>query len=380
MWVKIHKRERSTDDWCQCDETQPHCKRCHRKRLECAWPDRSQKLSHKVPDGECNKIVGEMELAKHYLTHTVHTFAALSTDREQSAAWRIYIPAVALSCPVVRRGLLALAAICMYYDHADDHDRSKYMETAEAHGRIFVQKSSRKLQKIQKTSEHDSVLACSRLLCVLGLAFFRVHRLQGTMLSPAHWTWLHLLRGVKAGYDAVVAAGRSVDEILVRDMATELQSPREASMNGNPCFRLVQQSRSECFVVLRRALHQEWSAVTFTQWQDLYVAIEALSNIWEQICSGKMPNLLRTICVWPSNLPGGFVEMLTKGFIPGLIIYAHWLMLMVLVEHLWFIDDMGRAGIRNIVAACSRAEFGAGNLLYWPQQMLNTHSYIHELA
>ena len=63
--------------------------------------------------------------------------------------------------------------------------------------------------------------------------------------------------------------------------------------------------------------------------------------------------------------------MLEGVFPPALAVYAHWLMLMVLVEDLWWIDDMGRAGIRDIIARCSDADRDVRSLLIWPQQMLD---------
>ena len=63
--------------------------------------------------------------------------------------------------------------------------------------------------------------------------------------------------------------------------------------------------------------------------------------------------------------------MLVGGSPPALVVYAYWLMLMVLVEDLWWVGDMGRAGIREVNAECSDADCGVRSLLIWPQQMLD---------
>ncbi|KAL9046156.1 MAG: hypothetical protein Q9214_000941 [Letrouitia sp. 1 TL-2023] len=326
--------------------------------------------------------IRDAELAKHYLTHTVQTFAGGVIFEDQSDMWRILIPAVALTCPVVRQGMLTLAAICLHYESSPDHPGEpclEYLEAAEAHGKIFVKESRQKLQDFQEglnTQDQDSLLACSRLLCVLGFAFFRTHRQNGTTLAdPAAWTWLHLLRGVKTSYAAVVEAGRPVDEMFIKDVTPQLCYPRLIPWTGvdckNPCFRYVQQSRQGFIDALRSTLHGDWSSLGYQKTEDLGAAINFLHQVTEQICSQQLQNLLRTICTWPAGIPRGFVDMLLVKSPPALAVYAHWLMLMVLVEDLWWIDDMGRAGIRDIIAICSDADRDVRSLLIWPQQILD---------
>lgn len=326
--------------------------------------------------------IRDIELAKHYFTHTVQTFAGGGICEDQSDMWRILIPAVALTCPVVRQGMLTLAAICLHYESSPDHSGEhclEYLEAAEAHGKTFVKESRQKLQDFQEglnTQDQDSLLACSRLLCVLGFAFFRTHRQNGTTLAdPAAWTWLHLLRGVKTSYIAVVEAGRPVDEIFMKDMTPQLcyhqLIPRMGVGCKNPCFRYVQQSRRGFIDALRSTLHRDWSSLGDQKTEDLGAAIDLLHQVTKQICSQQLQSLLRTICTWPADIPRGFVDMLVGESPPALAVYAHWLMLMVLVEDLWWIDDMGRAGIRDIIAICSDADRDVRSLLIWPQHMLD---------
>ena len=321
--------------------------------------------------------IRDTELAKHYLTHTAQTFARGG----MSDMWRILIPAVALTCPVVRRGMLTLAAICLHYesslDHSDEH-RSEYLDAAEAHGKIFVKESRQKMQDFQeglRTQDQDSILACSRLLCVLGFAFFRTHRQNGPMVSnPSAWTWLHLLRGVKTSYDAVVDAGRPVDEMFMKDMTPQIcysqPIPRMDVGCPEPSFRYIQQSRRAFIDALRSALYSDWSSLGELKTADLGAAIDVLDQVTEQVCSQQPQNLLRTICRWSADISKGFVDLLIGRSPPALVVYAHWLMLMVLVEDIWFIDDMGRAGIREIIGTCSDVDRVTHSLLFWPQHML----------
>ena len=322
--------------------------------------------------------IRDTELAKFYLTRTVQTFARAG----MSDMWRILIPAVALTYPVVRRGMLTLAALSLHYEsylgHSDDHHMGGYLEVAMAHGKIFVEESSQKMQDFQeglRTQDQDSILACSRLLCILGFAFFRMHRQNGTMLSdPAAWTWLHLLRGVKTSYDTVVEAGRPVDEMFMKDMTPQLCCHQPLPPMAVGCqessFGYIQQSRRAFIDALRYALYGDWSSLGKTKTADLGAAIDLLDRVTEQVCSQKSQCLLRTICTWPAQISKGFVDLLIGRSPPALVVYAHWLMLMVLVEDLWWIDDMGRAGIREIIEICSDADRDVRSLLLWPRQML----------
>ena len=298
-----------------------------------------------------------------------------------SDMWWIIIPAVAVTCPVVRRGMLTLAAICLHYesplDHSDEH-RLEHPRAAEAHGEIFVKESRQKMHDFQeglRTQDQDSILACSRLLCILGFAFFRTHRQNGTMLSdPAAWTWLHLLRGVKTSYDAVVQAGRPVDEMFMKDMTHQLcynqPIPRTDVGCQEPCLRYIQQSRRAFIDALRSAIYKYWSQLGEERTADLGAAIDLLEQVTEQVCSQQSQCLLRTICTWPAHIPKGFLDLLIGRSPCALVVYAHWLMLMVLVEDLWWIGDMGRAGIRDIIAMCSDADRNVHSLLLRPQHML----------
>ena len=326
--------------------------------------------------------IRDTELAKHYLTHTVQTFAGGGVCEDHSDIWRILIPAVALTCPVVHQGMLTLAAICLHHESCPDHPAEhclKYLEAAEAHGKVFVQESRQKLQDFQKglnTQDQDSVLACSRLLCVLGFAFFCTHRQNGTTLAdPAAWTWLHLLRGVKTSYVAVVEAGRPVDDIFMNEMTPQCSysqlTPRMDVACQNPCFRYIQQSRRGFFHALRSTLHRDWGFLGGQKTKDLGAAIDLLYQVTEQVCLERFQSLLRTICTWPADIPRGFVNMLVDGSPPALAVYAHWLMLMVVVEDLWWVGDMGRAGIRNVISLCSDADPDVRSLLTWPQKMLD---------
>ena len=323
-------------------------------------------------------LVPEAELAQHYLTHTWRTFAASSTCQVQSDSWQIFLPAQGLTCPVVRRGILVLAAMCLHHDSTADRPSghsSKYLETAEAHGRIFVQESRQKIQKFQD-SDVDSILACSRLLCVLGFAFFHIHRQNGATLADREaWTWFQLVRGVKATWIAIVESGKKINDIVARDMAADppsinLTTTSRGHRDGHrPVFDYFLRLRWERFHALRAALRNSQALLDEYQSEYLGAAVDLLYEISGHICSDEVPSLFRIVCKWPGHVSNGFVDMLMDGSPLTLAIYAHFLMSVVLVEDLWWVSDMGRAGIRDVVAMSKNAGSDIDALLRWPQHM-----------
>ena len=54
-------------------------------------------------------------------------------------------------------------------------------------------------------------------------------------------------------------------------------------------------------------------------------------------------------------------------------------MMVILVEDLWWVGDMGRAGIREVVNMCSEAGSDSDAMLAWPRMMLDMdeHSAPH---
>ena len=417
------KRERPVDHWLQCDETRPACKRCLRKRLECAYSSK-ERFIHSTLDSiaSCSSRtntgvskparfrslrscpnqsasstaklkhdtgVSDVELAQHYLTHVVDTFKAASMRKELMDAWQVFIPALALTSQVVRHGMLTLAAINLHHEAAGASDRNasrswKYLEAAEAHGVIFVEESRKKLQGLRASEVEfdDSILACARLLCVLGFAFFRAHRSNGvTLAHPAAWTWLHLLRGVETAYAASLQSGRDTNKVIVNDMIPELPTASnpcdaapdtEPSCCKHPCYAFFQHSRRERLGALRNTLRSTWPCLGEEKTSHLSAAIDILDEITEHVCSKEGHSLSRAIFTWPGRIPKGFVDLLMSSCPPALAVYAHWLMLVILVEDFWWIGDMGRAGIRDVIAMCSDASAHVRALLIWPQLMLDS--------
>lgn len=331
--------------------------------------------------------IRDMELAKHYFTHTVETFVATSACKGDSELYRVFIPAVALSCAVIRQGMLTLAAIHLHFDSVTTHlteTPSRYLRAAEAHGKVFVKESRQKLQEFLSAGvgrDSDSLLACSKLLCVLGFAFFRAHRQNGIGLADtAAWTWLQLLRGMKTSYITVVEAGGYVSEMVKRDLEPELR-PLEClesqlshwtkSGSKNAYFRVIQGSAQQRFDALQAAVLNAQGYLENGRFNTLSAAVTLLYEVTGLVCSYVEVDTFRAVCIWPRDLQKGCIDMIMDGEPLALAVYAHWLILVATVEDLWWVGDMGRSGLHDILKMCSDAGGEIRELLYWPQRILN---------
>ena len=257
----------------------------------------------------------------------------------------------------------------------------KYFEAAESNGERFVVETQQQARRFD-AFDFDSILTCSRLITVLGLAFYRRNRANGVALSDtAAWTWLHLLRGVKTVYTAILETDVEIGHVMSADMEPEIpqnevsHSTPTTGMQWHrmlPYFPLVQNTREERFEGLAGALNTRKADYSNEEVKDLYAAILSLEKITRHICVGEVQNLFRAICSWPGDMSGGFVEMLLRNEPFALGVYAHWLMIVVLAKDMWWLGDMGVAGIREVVSICSNSDAGMEALLKWPKKMMDT--------
>ena len=270
----------------------------------------------------------------------------------------------------------------MHYDALPESQVARrYFEAAKAHGERFVQESRAQASRFD-SSEFDAIVACSRLLCILGFAFYRTHRVNGVILSdPAAWTWLHLVRGVKTVYTAIHESGENFDPIVSVDMIPEI-GPRSGLFSiptdgmqwyrRSEQFRTVHNSQRERFESLFAALLSRASNLSEEASADIHTAIVSLEHVTTHICTGEVHSLLRAICTWPGSMSNGFTSLLLNNQPLALVVYAHWLMLVVLARDMWWFDDMGVAGIREVAAICLPDDPSLEPLLRWPVQLLES--------
>lgn len=222
---------------------------------------------------------------------------------------------------------------------------ARWLEVAEHHGEIFVRDSRRQLRELQPT-EIDSSIASSRLLATLGLVFYHVHRRNGaTLTDGAAWTWLQLLRGVRPVNVAVMQSNQPVDPAFAEDLLPEValfdeipapHSDYPFMSCQHPLLGIVQTSWVERRTALERALSVGSASLAEDELNDLKLALALLDKISQHLFSGQMHSVFRTVVTWVGAVPKGYLDMLIAGAPLALALYAHWLMLVKLLEDYWW--------------------------------------------
>ena len=271
--------------------------------------------------------------------------------------------------------------MCKYHDSClEPSVAARYLDTATTHGERFVLEASQQAQRFE-VRDFDAILACSRLLTILGLAFYRNKRKEGVKLCDlGAWYWLHLLRGIKTVYEAIVESGVEIDPVMSMNMVPELPLQDELlyamTISGmkrhhqSPYFPLISETRETRIQGLIAHLHMRRAAYNVEEWNDLLSAITNVERCTLYICEGEVRSLFRAICTWPGSITSGFKDMLLRNEHFALAIYAHWLMLMTLAADMWWVGDMGVAGIREIVTLCASSDPSLERVLEWPKKML----------
>lgn len=323
----------------------------------------------------------ETELAQTYLEHVVPSFSASCTNVEQTWIWQVFVPAQALVSSTIRHGLLTLAAM---YIHLQPQEEGKLsdpnmLEIAISHGSTFVEQSTANLHQLEP-HQTNANLAATRLLSVLALAFYRHDRATGDV----SWRWVHLLRGVKTVHESLLRSGQTIQPRILQDMimrspavpATETDSPcspalHAASSRGRDMLLYISRTSSARFATLRFAESQGWFGRNDMKPDALSDAIDSLDKITELVCAGQYESLFRILISWIGNLDATVIHTLTDAHPGVLAIYAHWLMLLILAEDLWWVGDMGRAGIRDVLRVVGSETNELAPVLSWPRETLD---------
>lgn len=389
----------------ECDEVRPICDRCRVRGLDCsyrAWSPKHLAQSRSesgtgsadtstdsssaasVETEPLNEIVSETELAHHYISHTANTFAMTSKDELQWESWCNVVPALAVTSRAVRSGMLALAACCIYHHASDvtDDQRADLLGVAYAHYNACLRESGPQLHKLDQGEQADAAVATARMLFAIGLAFCQIERRLGKSLADSEcWAWLPLLRGVFVVLKRVESAGM-LDETLLKgqDIAHEMrpQKPyvsyerRTGTPESSPTLEFLRQARIQSLFSLRNVLAESRGLICVDNYTEYRVAIDLLDEVMSYVTLfPRIQSFTRVVFVWPSQLSSEFSSMMIGDDKFALVIYAHWLMLTVLLEDLWIVGDMGRAGIFEVVALSGRWTSGEQALLELPRNLLS---------
>jgi len=200
-----------------------------------------------------------------------------------------------------------------------------------------------------------------------------------TLSDAPAWNWLYLLRGIRIVYNAVLESDADIDPVMSANMMPEIPPDDSGGTPTNgmqwyrrlPYFALLHNTREERFEGLVAELNTRKADLSEQKVNDLSSAILSLKKVTSHVCIGEVHSLFRAICTWPREISDGFMDMLLRNEPFALGVYAHWLMIVVLAKDMWWVGDMGVAGIRETVSICSDPDRGMEAILEGPKKMLD---------
>lgn len=323
----------------------------------------------------------EVDLVQHYLDHTAQSWDIASSSTQ--SFWRSVVPAMAFTSRIVRLGMLTATSLCIHNDRScEGQPNINYLLAAEYYGEQFVELSSKQLRTLDEENVGVN-LVISRQLAALAFPFFRVHQRHNgiDILHPSAWTWLHMLRGVQTVYIHYRNTNAKVNDVLAKELEAEQSTDAVQPFKANTYFPYIEQTRHERFAALYDAVIARASSLDEQQASNMRGAISTLQEIVDDMCAAQSRSLLRSLLLWPVKMPKGFADLLTSGDLLALAIHTHWLMLLILAEDTWLIDDMGRMGIFEVSSICDADPMAdvERSLVEWPKRMLQQEIDLAEI-
>ena len=98
-------------------------------------------------------------------------------------------------------------------------------------------------------------------------------------------------------------------------------------------------------------------------------AADALEAVMDYTLDCRVLNYFRAVFTWPIRISPRYIELVMRHDTLALAIYAHWLVLTMLLEDLWWIQDFGTERITKMAASWD-PDSPDMNLLRWPLEML----------
>ncbi|KAF7174014.1 hypothetical protein CNMCM5623_006324 [Aspergillus felis] len=349
----------------------------------------------------------ELGLLSHYLTHTSRT---IPVDDLDLYALSVGVPNLAFSSDVVMSSLLALAAACKSHDIAKRApalldpqslmDIRKLLALAERHH----QASLRHIQAtMQNSDSYDHVLANAALMVLYASAShsIRVHlaaaakkcrqRLPNEVL-PQHSQWISftraahtastaILNGLVAGADEICTATSSP----ILDARSKLPNPGFCSTDGLSPEDGPSENTKRIFLPLvastfDRALEsQSFVQPTPYSYRHAWKLYLYLRDVHAQLYPQEKsvldsPSAEARAENWMTrDSPGTEVPLLDATHLLAMDIFAHWLVLVMLLDGVWWISDIGEWELGQVVSLMKTQDLPSQSAdigqTWWPETM-----------
>ncbi|KAK3074675.1 transcription factor [Teratosphaeriaceae sp. CCFEE 6253] len=316
----------------------------------------------------------DTRLMQHYLSHTGDTYARLPHNvPEQAAVWTSVLPAAAFQVKAASHALMAMSAWCLD-SHRDASDRSgpDYRAIAErqySHALTLLQPILNALDE----ATAGSALATIMLLGACGMA-----KMRGRDDLSAISEWLHHIRAfmaVKATLSHLPTAGYGAMGVVMRasipyDRSEWIEADTTAPPGQSKLFQAMRETWQIALQRISTAIDTTHPPPKPHTTEAYHRALALLHDVCEYLLAHIPWNRFRATFHWAAQLPTLFAQLLTRGDALASVIYAHWLVCILLLRNRWWVGEMGTHGIRRVAAVIRAAGGTLGGLLEWPEEMV----------
>ncbi|KAK5134241.1 hypothetical protein LTR08_006784 [Meristemomyces frigidus] len=300
--------------------------------------------------------------------------AATSTDAAHARMWESSVPVVAFGNPVASHAMMAFSAFGLSSTTCPENTAYDFQATAELHYCQSLEYLRASLPDLGQNSA-DAVLACAMVLIPCGLALARSNT-HGKPLSD----WLYHLRGFRALGSAIYgwkSLAKPADQLIPYPQKgipdAELH---DTNLGGGALwgpgallFHRVRRSRRDAIQSLQAAIDESDIRADVADTEVCAAAITALEYVMNYTLDSRVSNFFRAVFTWPSYVSPRYVELLMCGDPLALAIYAHWLVLTMLLEDLWWVGDFGSCRIEKLASWDELSNSPYSQLLAWPVRM-----------
>lgn len=179
--------------------------------------------------------------------------------------------------------------------------------------------------------DFPALLACSLLMISLSSEIFREVDMKPLYIVD----WMVVWRGIGLILDLL-----PIDSLFDSGLA---------QLFSRPAFDLNQSALSIPTSLLFMVTSIKEGDVDFPDIEAYYNTLKFLGGLYRELETGFGPVLSLRIITWFTFLPGPFVELAKKHRPRALVILAHYLCFIKLVQKVWWLEGVGDRGIQDII-------------------------------
>lgn len=121
---------------------------------------------------------------------------------------------------------------------------------------------------------------------------------------------------------------------------------------------------------LRLTINERSSGYDALDSKAYLAAVTALEYILDYVSEFPVANLFRAVFIWPIQIAPRYMELLSCYDDLALAIYAHWLVLTIAVDDLWWVKGFGPRQIERLAGQPEFSNLPGSALLKCPIEML----------